>query len=268
MLHLTWFEPGRFLMIYGLFMLRYLLMAGLAFVLFYRLKGSAWYGRKIQQQWPSGRDIRRELGYSFASGVIFSGLSAILVSPAIRPHTGLYFQVSDHGWVWFVLSIPLMFLIHDLYFYCTHRLMHQRWLFRHVHRVHHLSRNPTPWAAFSFHPYEAVIEFGVFFLFLFTLPIHIGALLTWVVGMTLINVYGHLGWELYPRNTYRAWYLRWLNTSVSHNQHHAEFHHNYGLYTLIWDRLFGTLSPSYARRYEAVNERRFGREEGLSDGVL
>ncbi|MEL6388208.1 MAG: sterol desaturase family protein [Pseudomonadota bacterium] len=44
---------------------------------------------------------------------------------------------------------------------------------------------------------------------------------------------------------------RWLNTSAYHNQHHRTYRYNYGLYTVIWDRLHGTLHP----KAEAVFDR-------------
>ena len=43
-----------------------------------------------------------------------------------------------------------------------------------------------------------------------------------------------------------------MNTATSHNQHHRTYRYNYGLYTLIWDRLFGTLHPRYAETYAAA----------------
>jgi sterol desaturase/sphingolipid hydroxylase (fatty acid hydroxylase superfamily) len=37
--------------------------------------------------------------------------------------------------------------------------------------------------------------------------------------------------------------------------HHQYFKGNYGLYTLIWDRLFGTLRPDYDERFDEVKKR-------------
>ena len=36
-----------------------------------------------------------------------------------------------------------------------------------------------------------------------------------------------------------------------HAQHHAEPTHNFGFYTLLWDRLFGTLHPEYEARFKS-----------------
>ena len=65
------------------------------------------------------------------------------------------------------------------------------------------------------------------------------------------NVYGHLGYEVMPRFIARSRIGSWLNTSAYHNQHHRTYRYNYGLYTVIWDKLHGTLHP----KAEAVFDR-------------
>jgi sterol desaturase/sphingolipid hydroxylase (fatty acid hydroxylase superfamily) len=60
---------------------------------------------------------------------------------------------------------------------------------------------------------------------------------------------GHVGVEPCPRALLRWPGLRQLGTSTFHAEHHASPHHNFGFYTLIWDRLFGTLHPAYARDF-------------------
>jgi len=43
--------------------------------------------------------------------------------------------------------------------------MHHKKLFRWFHLVHHQSTNPSPWAAYAFHPLEAVVEAGIIAVF-------------------------------------------------------------------------------------------------------
>jgi 3-ketosteroid 9alpha-monooxygenase subunit B len=43
--------------------------------------------------------------------------------------------------------------------------------------------------------------------------------------------------------------LRWINTATFHSLHHTGFHGNYGLFTRVWDRLFGTELPGYERAF-------------------
>jgi sterol desaturase/sphingolipid hydroxylase (fatty acid hydroxylase superfamily) len=128
--------------------------------------------------------------------------------------------------------------------------MHHPRLFRYFHLVHHQSTNPSPWAAYSFHPLEAIVEVGIFAVFLFTLPVHATHIILFFLLSIIYNVYGHLGWELYPKGFNKTFIGRWINTSVSHNQHHKYFKGNYGLYFLFWDRWMNTLRAEYDDAFE------------------
>jgi sterol desaturase/sphingolipid hydroxylase (fatty acid hydroxylase superfamily) len=234
-----------FLFAAGIYGARYLLLAGIAFAVWYR-KGTA---RKLQPAMPRGAQMRREIAYSAAAVLVFGAINGVIFGYGIAPRTQLYWDVAQHGWTYFWLSIPLMILAHDAYFYWTHRLMHTRALFRVFHAVHHLSRNPTPWTAYAFHPYESFVEGLGVVLIIFIMPSHPAALLIFQTISTVINVYGHLGYELYPRDWPQHWLGRWINTSVAHNAHHDKARHNYGFYFLFWDRWMGTLDPAYEARY-------------------
>ena len=131
--------------------------------------------------------------------------------------TFLYTEISEFGIGYFILSIIVAILIHDTFFYWGHRLMHHKSIFRYVHKVHHNSTNPSPWAAFSFHPYESVIE--------------------------ALIVTTH-------------WLWKWNNTSTHHNMHHRFFNCNYGLYFNFWDRVMGTNHPNYHKVFEEVKSRK------------
>lgn len=232
---------------------RYFLVAGLAFLLFYVLILKIVKDKKIQKKFPETKEYLREIGYSVTTTCIFAIVPWVLIKhPAILPHTTLYQNITDYGWIWFILAFPVMFLMHDTYFYWTHRMMHHPRLFKHFHLVHHKSTNPSPWAAYAFHPLEAVVEAGIFVVFLFTIPMHKLHFFLFFLMSIIYNVYGHLGWELYPKGFSKHWLGKWINTSVNHNQHHQYFKGNYGLYFLIWDRIMGTVRSDYDKRYDEV----------------
>ncbi|HEY1018264.1 MAG TPA: sterol desaturase family protein [Sediminibacterium sp.] len=235
---------------------RYFMIAGLAFLLFYIVWRNRFFYKKIQVRFPKNQDYLREIFYSFLTICIFSFVSVVLfVHPQVAPHTTRYLQISDYGWTYYFMVYPLMFLMHDTYFYFSHRLMHHKALFKWFHLVHHKSTNPSPWAAYAFHPLEAVVEVGIVIIFLFTIPIHKSHLLIFFLMMIIYNVYGHLGYELYPKGFSKSTVGRWINTSVNHNQHHQYFTGNYGLYFLFWDRIFGTVREDYDAKYEEVKMR-------------
>ncbi|HWJ92055.1 MAG TPA: sterol desaturase family protein, partial [Flavisolibacter sp.] len=206
---------------------KYFLIAGMAFLLFYVFFKSKFHHKKIQPKFPKLHDYGREILFSTLSVIIFSFPPLFLLyTDSIRLHTTFYKNIDDHGRLYFVCAFPVMILLHDTYFYWMHRLLHHRSLFRTLHLLHHRSHNPSPWAAYAFHPLEAVMEAFIFVIFLFTIPVHTIHLILFFVFSLLYNVYGHLGFELYPKGFNRHWFGKWMNTSVAHNMHHKYFRGN------------------------------------------
>lgn len=231
--------------------LRYFITAGLAFLLFYiLLRNNKFLPKKIQTTYPLKKDYYREIGYSLITILIFVGVALVLFTEPVRSHTLLYTDINTYGWGYWWVSIFLMILLHDTYFYWTHRIMHHPKLFRIFHLVHHKSTNPSPWAAYAFHPLEGIIEAGIVVVIAFMMPFHISALLIFLLFMIVYNVYGHLGFELYPHKFNKSLIGKWINTSVNHNQHHKNFTGNYGLYFLFWDRIMGTLRHDYDEAFD------------------
>lgn len=235
--------------------LRYLLIAGGAYFVFYVLFRSQLFRQKIQQVFPKKKQLISEVLYSVQTTVIFSTLF-LLVVVVFRPYTNLYANIDQYGIFYYLFTIPVMFLMHDTYFYWMHRIIHHPKLFRHIHFVHHQSTNPTPLAAYSFHFTESILEGLIIPIIAFTLPVHPSAFIFFLFGQFVINVYGHLGFELFPAGFQKTWIGKWINTSVAHNQHHKHFKGNYGLYFLFWDRWMGTLRPDYDEVFDEIKNRK------------
>lgn len=236
-------------------LIRYLLVAGGAFLLLYVWRNRHLRSLKIQTDYPARQEMRREVLYSFMSMGVFA-LVGVLVYFMHRAGIGkLYVQFDRHSWGYFWISTIGLILAHDTYFYWTHRLMHWKPLFPIVHKIHHQSHNPTPWAAFSFHPIEAFIEAGIFPIYILFVPTHPFTAIAWLLYMTGMNVFGHCGFEILPKGFTRHWLSRWHNTSVHHNMHHRYVHCNYGLYYNIWDRIMGTNHVRYDDEFDHVKDR-------------
>jgi sterol desaturase/sphingolipid hydroxylase (fatty acid hydroxylase superfamily) len=188
------------------------------------------------------------------------------VSPGFRSVSHLYADVADYGWGYLVLSFFGSLLIHDAYFYATHRLMHHPRLFKLFHLTHHRSTNPSPWAAFAFSPAEAVVEGAIILVIPLLIPVHAYALLAFLLFMTVYNVYGHLGYEIYPKWLVNSRLGRWLNTSTNHNMHHQYFKGNYGLYFRFWDEVFNTTHPHYQKKLASLVDPAGPREMAPAGG--
>jgi sterol desaturase/sphingolipid hydroxylase (fatty acid hydroxylase superfamily) len=141
---------------------------------------------------------------------------------------------------WFPLSILVYLLLHDSWFYWTHRWMHQPRLFKAAHAVHHASRPPTAWAAMSFHPWEAISGAILIPALMFIIPIHVGALAVVMLVATIMGVTNHMGWEMFPQRWVDGWFGRHMISASHHEAHHRHYNCNYGLYFRFWDKLCGT----------------------------
>jgi sterol desaturase/sphingolipid hydroxylase (fatty acid hydroxylase superfamily) len=100
-----------------------------------------------------------------------------------------------------------------------------------------------------------MVEAGIVVVLAFIIPVHPLSISLFLLIMMIYNVYGHLGYELYPKRFSRSRVGRWINTSVNHNQHHQFFAGNYGLYFLWWDRWMGTVREDYDKQFEEVKTR-------------
>ncbi|WP_229483136.1 sterol desaturase family protein [Massilia horti] len=204
---------------------------------------------RLQVRQVPARQFGREILSSIGPVLVFGLVVPILFALGLGKHFRFYWNISDRGWPYFFLSIVLLMLIQDTWFYWTHRLMHHRRLFRWFHRTHHRSTNPNPLTTYSMSVLEAIVLSGSSVISLFIIPTT-GAALVIIGWLNLIyGVYGHLGYELYPRAMAGHWLGRWINTSMAHNVHHATGRYNYGYYFLFWDRLMGTLDPDYEAKY-------------------
>lgn len=231
---------------------RYFIAAGLAFLVFYVLKKNRFSFRKIQPAEAKKSQIVTEILYSITTILIFSsvGLGIYLASKA--GHTLLYKDISKYGYPYILISFFLTVIIHDTYFYWMHRAIHHKSIYKLIHKVHHLSKNPTPWAAYSFHPIEGFAEAGIFPLLVFVLPLHPFVLFAFMILQISFNVAGHLGYEIYPKRFMQTGWSKIFNSSTHHNMHHSKFKGNYGLYFSWWDRWMGTEFKEYQQTFNKV----------------
>ena len=146
------------------------------------------------------------------------------------------------------LDALVLLVMMDLAMYVTHRLAHLPWIYRLVHATHHKYDRPRPLDLFVLSPLE-VLGFGG--LWLAILWVYSASWLGIVVYLTLnlaFGLVGHLGVEPFPRSWASHRVLKYLGTSTFHAGHHQDGRGNFGFYTLIWDRMFGTLHPGNAGR--------------------
>jgi sterol desaturase/sphingolipid hydroxylase (fatty acid hydroxylase superfamily) len=114
----------------------------------------------------------------------------------------------------------------DLHFYFAHRVLHPwgvggsldpgKFLYKHVHSLHHKSYNPGPWSGLAMHPIEHIVYFSrILWPLHFALTVHPVLVLYTNVRAMLGPAPGHHG----HKENYG---------SQMHYLHHAHFDCNYG----------------------------------------
>jgi sterol desaturase/sphingolipid hydroxylase (fatty acid hydroxylase superfamily) len=231
---------------------RYLVAATLAFLGLHVALSRALSGRKIRPaRAPSKQMVREFLTSTRTAGVFaFSGLMTIGGIELGLIH--IYSLAGERGWLYFAFTVVALIVLHDAWFYWTHRLIHDPRLFRRFHRTHHRSMNPTPWTAYSFDIGEAAINALYTPLALMLFPTSDLAMVIFLTHMIVRNVVGHSGYELFPATRGGRPLLPFLTTVTHHDLHHAQAGWNYGLYFTWWDKLMGTEHPLYAEKFAAA----------------
>ena len=161
-----------------------------------------------------------------------------------------YTHVPTIAWA---LTMPYWRLAH---FYTVHRLMHKwfpsrapgtgvipdvgAFLYKHVHGLHHLSKNPTAWSGVSMHPVESSCYYSAMLIPLavttaLSLPmVHPIVFLYTKLDLTIAALVGHDGVG-YPGGA-----------SQGHWLHHALIDCNFGENYAPFDWLFGTWAKDEA----------------------
>jgi methylsterol monooxygenase len=105
----------------------------------------------------------------------------------------------------------LFYIIQDILFYYSHRLLHHRWFYR-IHKKHHEFTAPIGIAS----QYCEIVEhflsnlFPVFFGFIFVKP-HVTTVALWLTIVIVTTVNDHSGYH-----------LPFLHSSRIHDYHHMK----------------------------------------------
>ena len=217
---------------------RYLLIAG---AVWWALWGRATsHGLQLNRDKPSRALIAHEIRFSLLSTPVYALPAAIALEAWKAGGTKLYLDPGAYPLWWLPVSFVLLLLVQDAHYYWTHRLLHRREVFKWAHAGHHRSREPSPFASFSFDPIEAVLTAWLLPALAFIIPLNIWMLAVLLTVMTITAVMNHCGRELWPDRWVRSGPGAHLITATHHSRHHTHMKTNYGLYFRLWDRVMGT----------------------------
>lgn len=229
-----------YLVVGGVAVARFAIVAGGMWWILWRNTPSRFASKRIRECEPGRQEITQEILYSLSTCLIFPTSVFLVFFLSQHGLTQVYFYVSDYGWAYLGLSVVLMLVLHDALFYWTHRMLHARWFMRNVHFRHHEFHNPSPWAAFAFHPIEGFLQGFAVVIIVCLIPTHPISLSVFLTISVIGNVYGHCGFELLPDRVRQHRFGRFLNSPSLHGWHHYRGDKNFGLYFTFWDNAMRT----------------------------
>lgn len=166
-------------------------------------------------------------------GSIISGVTSCYISNG--GWTAIYYDVSDFGWVWFFLQLPVVFIWQDYWTYWTHRLYHTPFLYKHFHKLHHTYKQPTAFSVTAIHPFEFMNIQAVMMSPMCFIPTH------WInFSAILVYSYYHGIIDHSGINFKAYWWQPWQPHCIFHDNHHQYFHVNFGFNIKYWDMIHGT----------------------------
>lgn len=132
-------------------------------------------------------------------------------------------------------TIALIFLM-DLFMYFFHYVAHRPFVYNMLHGKHHEHVSTNFLSLFVLHPFET-IGFGFMILgLLMVYDFSVVSIALYLLINLIWGTIGHLNREFFPASFDRLF----VGTTRFHNQHHLDESKNFGFYTSIWDRIFGT----------------------------
>jgi sterol desaturase/sphingolipid hydroxylase (fatty acid hydroxylase superfamily) len=218
------------------------------------IANKAWIGAGIfatlfiAERLAPAAPVATNAGRLVRNGVLWALLMAL--SPAIVLPLTLY--AGDHA-LWMrsgalpetaTLVVDLILL--DLWSYWLHRAYHEVQLMRRFHRVHHLDEQLDTTSAVRFHPGEVALSalLRMAPVTLAAIPFsHVVIFETVLLGASFFH---HSNLRL-PRATERVISWIFVTPSIHWVHHHAvpqDTNSNYAAVFSLWDRLFGSKSPS------------------------
>jgi sterol desaturase/sphingolipid hydroxylase (fatty acid hydroxylase superfamily) len=140
-----------------------------------------------------------------------------------------------------IYDFVILFLAMDLLMYIFHYAIHKTFLYKAMHGLHHKAVDPKPIDLFILHPVETLCFGGLWLILLLLYPFNVYAIILYLTVNVIFGMAGHLGIEPLSEKMRGNAFLKYFGTSTFHHQHHQNVQHNFGFYTTLWDRLFGTL---------------------------
>ncbi|KAL3880303.1 hypothetical protein ACJMK2_032551 [Sinanodonta woodiana] len=158
------------------------------------------------------------------------GIPFVYIAFHIMKWRGCTFRAEDlPTFHWTLFELIIFSLVEEIFFYYSHRMLHHRLIYKHIHKVHHEWTAPIGVISIYAHPVEHVFSnlippaLGPIFM-----GSHLASAWMWFCIALLSTTVAHCGYH-FPL----------LPSPEAHDYHHFKFNQNYGVLGVL-DRLHGT----------------------------
>lgn len=226
-----------------------------AYLIFWIIFGKKLSNRKIQLSKRAGwSQIKGEIGATFLSFIGGTLFSILLLSLNEIGFTQFYLETGKFGFGYEVITIIIMLVVSDTWFYWSHRTMHHPSIYKYVHALHHKSLDVNPYTSSSFHIIESLWLTLWLLPLALVMPISMTVLGIMQVIGTFNNLKSHLGYELFPK-FFSLPPFNILVNATNHSLHHTQYNGNYGLFFRFWDIICGTELNSTDSTFTEIHQR-------------
>lgn len=171
-------------------------------------------------------------------------VSVFLLTPFLYYLLNYFGNLDIHGprpsWPTIVYQLALFVLCEDAIFFWTHYLFHTPWLYKTIHKKHHLYTQPTGVVSVLSDPWEGLQnQLSTWLMPVLLKEKHVFTLCLWIAIRVYQTVNAHSGYNL-PYVSTQYWVPWIMSGALGHDYHHQHGKWNYGSFFNVWDRLMGT----------------------------
>lgn len=151
-----------------------------------------------------------------------------------------HFSISSPlpSWYTVIYVCIISLILEDFYFYWMHRLLHHKFLYKYIHKIHHEYTAPFGFCAEYAHPVETLVLGIGSVIGPLLYADHYFTIIIWLILRVFQTVEAHSGYD-FPWSP--RYYIPLWGGAKFHDMHHKVSNCNYASTFTIWDRVFGTI---------------------------
>jgi sterol desaturase/sphingolipid hydroxylase (fatty acid hydroxylase superfamily) len=255
-------NPSNFAFIAGMVIHEgFFILINLSFFIIYKLEIDFFERYKTHDQpWPWksnpekwNKQIQRTFIFLAINHLVFMPL--ILLPYYIFNHCPFSLEYHKLPSCLEIITQTVSFMImEDFCFYWSHRALHMEMIYPYIHKIHHEYINVVSISSEFSHPLEFIFgnvltsNLGPLIL---GKRVHFSTFAMWIIMRIGETTDGHSGYE-FSWSPYRL--LPFSGSSEFHNFHHLNTKGNYSSFFTYWDRLLGTVNPSFEKFVQKKQE--------------